>query len=145
MVTAASHSPLAVVERLRAAMNAHDLDALVGCFAPDHVSQTPAHPERDFTGADRVRGNWAQILGAIPDLRADLVRSVVDGDTAWCEWDWSGTRRDGAPHRMRGVTLTTVREDRISATRFYMEPVTRDGLDADSAVKETLSRSGPVR
>jgi ketosteroid isomerase-like protein len=145
MTTAASPSPLAVVERLQDAMNAHDLDALVACFTPDHDSRTPAHPERDFTGDEQVRRNWSQILAAVPDLHAALLRSVVDRDTAWCEWDWSGTRRDGEPHVMRGVTLTTVRDGRIAATRFYMEPVTRDGLDAGAAVQATLARPGMHR
>ena len=33
-----------IMDRLLAAMNAHDLDAFVACFAPDYASQQPAHP-----------------------------------------------------------------------------------------------------
>ena len=36
---------LAVVGRLRDAMNEHDLEALVDVFDPDFVSETPAHPQ----------------------------------------------------------------------------------------------------
>jgi SnoaL-like domain len=39
---------LPVVARLIEAANAHDLDALTDCFAPDFVNETPAHPERNF-------------------------------------------------------------------------------------------------
>ena len=59
--------PAAVVERLVAATNAHDLDTIVDCFADDYRNETPAHPERGFTGREQVRRNWTQILGAIPE------------------------------------------------------------------------------
>jgi hypothetical protein len=35
-----------VAERLAAAMNAHDLDAFVGCFQEGYESDQPAHPYR---------------------------------------------------------------------------------------------------
>ena len=86
-------------------MNEHDLEALVDVFDPDVISETPAHPQRTFRGADQVRRNWEQIFAGVPDLQADLLDAVVDGDTVWSEWDWRGTRRDGSAHRMRGVTI----------------------------------------
>jgi hypothetical protein len=72
-----------VVRRLHQAINDHDLDALVACFAADYDNRTPAHPARGFTGAEQVRRNWTGILGAVPDLKADLVACTVDGDVAW--------------------------------------------------------------
>jgi len=53
---------LEVVNRLLAATNAHDVDALVGCFAPDYVNETPAHPLRGFHGHEQVRSNWTAIF-----------------------------------------------------------------------------------
>ena len=79
--------PGALVERLRDATNAHDLDALVACFAEDYRNETPAHPERGFTGRAQVRTNWEQIFSAIPDVRAELLGCTVDGDTVWSEWE----------------------------------------------------------
>jgi ketosteroid isomerase-like protein len=133
--------PLATVDRLRQAIDDHDLEALVACFSADYVNETPAHPDRSFIGSDQVRRNWARILAAVPDLHAALVDATVDGSTVWCEWDWAGTRRDGTEHRMRGVTRTTVRDGSIVATRFFMEPVTRDGLDAPAAVQAVLAQA----
>ena len=101
---------LDVIGRLRDAMNEHDLEALVGVFDQDVISETPAHPQRTFRGADQVRRNWEQIFAGVPDLRADLLDAVADGDTVWSEWDWSGTRRDGSAHRMRGVTILGLRD-----------------------------------
>ncbi len=79
--------PAAMVERLRVASNEHNLPALVGCFAADYRNETPAHPERGFTGRDQVRRNWEQIFAAIPDLTAEVLRCAVDGDTVWTEWE----------------------------------------------------------
>src|SRR6478752_7181272 len=90
----------AVVQRLADATNAHDLEALVRCFAPDYRNETPVHPARGFVGRDQVRRNWEQIFGAIKDVRADLVNLSVDGDTVWSEWEHAGTRPDGTAHRL---------------------------------------------
>jgi hypothetical protein len=40
---------------LQRATDARDLEALVACFAPDYRNETPAHPERGFTGREQVR------------------------------------------------------------------------------------------
>ncbi len=130
--------PMAVVERLRAAVNAHDLDALVSCFTPGYISEAPAHPARDFVGSAQVRQNWGQILAAVPDLRAELVRSTVAGDTVWTEWDWTGTRRDGQPHHMAGVTIQGVADDAIAWVRFYMEVVEAGGQGPEAAVRQAV-------
>jgi ketosteroid isomerase-like protein len=127
--------PMAVVERLQAAINARDLDALVDCFRPGYVSEAPAHPARDFVGSDQVRRNWGQILAGVPDLRAELVRSTVVGDTVWAEWDWTGTRRDGHPHHMAGVTIQGVDAHAIAWARFYMEPVEVGGAGNEAAIE----------
>ena len=123
-----------MIERLAAAMNDHDLEALADCFDENVASEQPVHPARGFTGRAQVRKNWAQIFGGVPDLRAELVRSISDDDTAWAEWDWSGTRVDGTPHRLRGVTILGIRGDRAAWVRFYMEPVEQGGPSIDGAV-----------
>jgi ketosteroid isomerase-like protein len=129
----------AVVERLRDAMNEHDLEALVDVFDADFISETPAHPQRTFRGADQVRRNWEQIFAGVPDLRADLLDAVVEGDTVWSEWDWHGTRRDGSAHRMRGVTIQRVKDSRAVSVRFYMEPVEERGPAAGEAVRAIIA------
>ncbi len=136
---ASPQDPSATIDRLRSAINAHDLEAMVSLFAVDHVSEHPCHPDRTFTGVDQVRHNWSQILGGVPDLHVRLVSSKADGDRVWCEWEWTGTRRDGAPHAMRGVTLTTVADGLITRTRFYMEPVISDGVRVDDVIRHAMT------
>jgi ketosteroid isomerase-like protein len=124
-----------LVGRLRDAMNGHDLETLVDVFDPDVISETPAHPQRTFRGADQVRRNWEQIFAAVPDLHAELVDAVTKGDTVWSEWDWTGTRRDGSAHRMRGVTIQRVKDRRAVSVHFYMEPVEDGGVGPAEAVR----------
>lgn len=132
--------PQAMVDRLVDATNAHDLDALVACFAEDYENQTPAHPARGFRGRDQVRRNWEQIFAFVPDLRAAVLHRATDGDTAWTEWEMTGTRRDGTAHRMRGVIVFGVRDGVASWARFYLEPVDDDAATVDDAVREQVVR-----
>lgn len=134
---------LEVVDRLLAATNAHDLDGLVDCFAPEYVNETPAHPLRGFTGRDQVRRNWTAIFASVPDITARVTSSVVDGDDAWTEWEMSGTRRDGAPHAMAGVIIFGVRDQHIASARFYLEPVEQTGGDVNAAVQDAMRTTAP--
>ena len=131
-------SPAAMVERLRTAVNDHDLDALVACFAADYRNASPTHPARGFAGLDQVRRNWQQIFAAVPDITAEVVRSTVDGDTIWTEWEHRGTRPDGSPHLMRGVVIFGVADGVARWARFYLEPVDHDGGDMDAAVRRLV-------
>jgi hypothetical protein len=116
-------NPLSLVGQLRQAVDAHDLDGVVGCFAPAFRNETPAHPGRSFVGAEQVRANWAQIFGAVPDITATVGRTVVDNDVVWSEWELAGTRRDGVPQMLRGVIIFGVEGDTFAWNRFYLEPV----------------------
>jgi hypothetical protein len=112
-----------VLERLRDAQNAHDLDAFVACFDERYRSEQPVHPDRAFVGRDQVRINWAAVFAGVPDFRAELLRSTGQGDTGWAEWHWHGTRTDGTRLAMRGVTIFGIRDDRIVWGRLYLEDV----------------------
>lgn len=129
-----STDPTATVRRLADATNAHDLDALVACFADDYVNEAPVHPARGFRGAAQVRRNWTQLFAGIPDLTARVLDTSVNGETVWSEWEMSGTRRDGAAHLMRGVIIFRVVRGRIGAARFYLEPVDEGAGGVDAAI-----------
>lgn len=131
-----------VIARLERATNAHDLNALVSCFAPDYRNETPAHPARSFTGREQVRRNWEQIFAAIPDLTATVLRSAVSGDEAWTEWEHRGTRRDGSMHVMRGVVILGVSNGLLAWARFYLEPVQEGSENVDAAVRQQVAPGG---
>ena len=131
-----------LLARLERATNAHDLDAVVACFAPDYRNDTPAHPERGFTGREQVRRNWEQIFAAIPDIAATMLRSAVNANEAWTEWEHRGTRPDGSMHVMRGVVIFGVSNGLLNWARFYLEPVQEGGENVDAAVREQIAPGG---
>ena len=132
-----------VLARLERAANAHDVNTLVACFALDYRNDTPAHPERSFTGREQVRRNWEQIFAAIPDITATVLRSAVNGDEAWSEWEHRGTRRDGSAHVMRGVVIFGVANGLLTWARFYLEPVQEGSENIDAAVRRQVAAAGP--
>ena len=124
-----------VVERLNAAMNAHDIDAFVACFAEDYESEQPAHPDRAFRGNEQVRRNWSAVFAGVPDFSAELVRSAVVGEVEWSEWQWRGTQADGTRLDMAGVIVAGVRDGRLAWARLYIEPVEQGGEGIEAAVR----------
>lgn len=141
--TSRNNEPAALVARLQAATNAHDVEAIVACFAPNYRNETPAHPERGFVGREQVRKNWEQILAFIPDLQAEVTRHAVDGQTVWTEWEHRGTRRDGTRHLMRGAIIFGVVDGLAQWARFYLEPV-EDGIGSvDDAVRRQVTTGTP--
>lgn len=131
-----------MLERLTAAMNAHDLEALVACFADDYESTQPAHPGRAFRGAAQVRANWTGVFAGVPDLRAELLSvAAADADEGvgveLGEMRWTGTYTDGTPFAMQGAAVVGVVDDRIAWGRLYMEPVEQGGAGIDEMVRDT--------
>ena len=104
-----------VMGRLLAAMNAHDVDAFVACFAPDYRSEQPAHPSRAFGGSAQVRDNWTSVFAGVPDFHADLLVAVTTDD---------------------GIEAS-----QIAWGRLYMEPVEQDGSDIEQMVRDTYRPS----
>jgi ketosteroid isomerase-like protein len=132
-----------VMEAVVAAVNRHDLDSLVDCFAEDVRSATPAHPARSFVGREQVRRNWGQIFAAIRDVEAEIVSSTTTGDRVWAELRFRGHRPDGASWLMRGVTINDVRAGRVAAVQFYMEPVDVEGAGPDASVGRIVGAGTP--
>jgi ketosteroid isomerase-like protein len=132
--------PPEVIERLLLATNRHDLDALVACFAEDYSNETPLHPARGFVGRAQVRHNWEQIFTFVPDIRAEILRSAVDADTVWSEWEMHGTRRDGTAHLMGGCIVFGVVDGLVRWARFYLEQVDESDATVDVAVRDQVVR-----
>jgi len=133
--------PTELLDQLRQAVNAHDLDGIVACFASDYRNETPAHPSRGFEGRDQVRANWSRILSGMPDVVATVNRKVVDADVVWSEWEISGARPDGAAQALRGVMILGVEGEQFAWCRFYLEPVDAGDGGVDAAVGRFVASS----
>ena len=116
-------SPKVVFERMIQALNRHDLEAMVACYAPDYRSEQPFHPERNFVGPAGVRKNWSFFFTTMPDYQVEVLNEVVEGDTVWAELHFHGTQVDGTKQSTRGVTLLGIQADLISWARLYIEEV----------------------
>ena len=132
------NGPSATIDRLVRATNNHDLEALTACFAEDYVNETPVHPARGFRGRAQVGRNWEQIFGFVPDIQAEVIRSAVDAETIWTEWEMRGTRRDGKSHWMRGAIVFGVEQDLIRWAHFYLEPVDESDATVDDAIRKQV-------
>jgi ketosteroid isomerase-like protein len=132
-----------LLDELTAAQNARDLEGMLACFHEDYRSEQPLFPARTFQGIAQVRANWSALLEAIPDFHSEILRSAVDGDTAFVEVHWTGTKADGTPLEERGVLIMGIREGRIAWARLYVDEVERDGADIDAVVRRMAGTEAP--
>jgi ketosteroid isomerase-like protein len=126
---------LDLFERLVAAQNAHDVDAMVACLHDDYRSEQPLFPGRTFEGSHQVRANWSAIFAAIPDFRAEVLRQAAAGDTVFAELYWTGTNADGSRLDERGVFIAGYRGRLIAWARIYVDEVRGDGDGIDQVVR----------
>jgi len=116
-----------LVEQMRAALDAHDLDAFVDFFHEDYLGERPRHPDAPPSTREEVRENWTEVLRDVPDLRVEIPAAVQEGDTIWSEWRAYGTSLSGAALELRGVFIFGVRDGRVAWSRMYFEPVEQAG------------------
>jgi ketosteroid isomerase-like protein len=110
-----------VLLKMEAAINAHDIDAFVNCFALDFVGEHPVHPERNLIGAAQVRKNWTALFAQVPDIQAKLITHTIADELGWSEWQWQGNHTNSTELDMRGVVVVGLRENTIAWARLYME------------------------
>ncbi|MEU8175031.1 nuclear transport factor 2 family protein [Microbispora hainanensis] len=79
-----------VVDRMLAAMNAHDIDAVLRCFAPDAVA---VGPEMEAGNLDEIASYILQMWEGFPDLRLTLSERIGHGDALATELLATGTHR----------------------------------------------------
>jgi len=100
------------VERVLAALNAHDLDAFVAGYAPDATIED-GEDTVAARGHDEIRARYAPMFERFPDVRVEpLVRTAV-GDYVVQEERVTG-RGDAERH----VAVHTIRDGVIARERL---------------------------
>jgi ketosteroid isomerase-like protein len=117
-----------LLERMRAALDAHDLDTFLGFFREDYIGERPRHPGAKISSREDVRANWSEVIADVPDLRVEVPAAVQDGDRIWSEWRAYGTSLSGSALELRGVIIFGVQDGQVAWSRMYMEPVEQEGL-----------------
>jgi len=107
---------VAMLRRIAAAFDGHDLDGIMAHFADDAVFDGPRGPEawgQRFVGLDAVRAAFAARFTGIPDIRYQGDEHFVDGDRGASEWTLSGTTIEGQRIEVRGCDLWTFRDGKV--------------------------------
>ena len=117
-----------LVEQMRAALDAHDLDTFLSFFRDDYVGERPRPPGAKISSRADVRRNWEEVIADVPDLRVEVPAAVQQGDTIWSEWRAYGTARSGAMLELRGVIIFGIQDGQVAWSRMYLEPVEQEGL-----------------
>lgn len=126
------HSPsrdtaLAVAERWVAALNDGDVDRAAECFAIDYYDEAPSRQGESVSGRDAVRRNFGKLIDQLPDLHAEILRSIARDTTLWMEWRMRGTRRDGSIMEFAGVNIFEVAGECFRRGWIYTELVREMG------------------
>jgi ketosteroid isomerase-like protein len=126
MVTGTNQPTIETLERLLAAFNAHDIDAVMSFFVDDCVLETPRGPDpwgRRYEGRESVREGLAGRFAGIPDVHYGDDRHWVSGSRGCSEWLLTGTTTDGDRIEVRGCDLFEFREGKIARKDSYWKIV----------------------
>jgi quercetin dioxygenase-like cupin family protein/ketosteroid isomerase-like protein len=119
---ALAHRRLATMERLMAAFNGRDVDALMACMAADCAFQGAAGPEpegRRHHGRQAVRQAYEAILAAFPEAAWTDGQHAVAGETGVSSWRFVGRAQDGSAVDVRGCDLFAFDGDLIALKDSY--------------------------
>jgi glyoxylase-like metal-dependent hydrolase (beta-lactamase superfamily II)/predicted ester cyclase len=112
-------TPQALMTAYFDALTRHDLDAIAAAWAPDghcHVAG-----QADAAGPDGVRAYWAELFGAVPDMRFTVDALISEGDQVSVQWSATGTF--AGPGSYQGIEPTYARLDLEGLDLFRL----RDG------------------
>ena len=110
----------AVVGRLHAALNAHDLEEVRNVLAEDCIFESTSPPVGErHVGRDAVCHAWQEITLPQSPARFDIEELIVTGERATLRWHYHW---GPGPHaHVRGVDILTVREGKISESLAYVK------------------------
>jgi hydroxyacylglutathione hydrolase len=118
-----------VTHRYFEAINAHDLDAAVALWAPG--GRENVRGQVDATAPEGVRAFIGDLLGALPDLRWELLSTTTEGERCAAQWRMTGTfagpgtfgglTPTGHPLTLEGVDVLTVRDGLIQANDAFTD------------------------
>jgi steroid delta-isomerase-like uncharacterized protein len=90
------------------AVNRHDVEAALSCYAPDYRDRTAGHEDGD---RDSLRAAFVEMFGAFPDLRYTAEDVIVEGDKLVERFSSVGTHEGelmGMPPTGRQITITGI-------------------------------------
>jgi ketosteroid isomerase-like protein len=118
----AEESARTVVEKRFAAVNRHDLDAIVALYAPDAVDVSPDFCA-DRSGPEGARRTYRELFQAYPNVTADPTVSIVEGHRVAVQF-FARARDAGGTMTLdvRLAPVLTVEHGRITRDDTYFDP-----------------------
>ena len=116
----------ATLERLAAAFNAHDIDAIMTFFAQDCSLDLPRGPDphgRRYIGRDEVRRGLMTRFETTPDVHYSEVENFATGNTGMSRWLLTGTTPAGEKIRVRGCDFYTFGNGKVIRKDSYWKIV----------------------
>jgi ketosteroid isomerase-like protein len=113
---------LEAVQRFNAAVNRHDVDAVMAAMTEECVFEN-TNPPPDGTRYARqaaVRAFWEWFFARAPDAVFEAEEVVALGDRCVVRWIYRKTR-DGQPWHLRGVDVFRVREGKVAEKLAYVK------------------------
>jgi glyoxylase-like metal-dependent hydrolase (beta-lactamase superfamily II) len=120
-----------VARRYFDAINARDLDAAVGMWAPG--GRENVRGQVDVTAPEGVRAFIGDLLGAVPDVHFELLSTTTEEDRCAVQWRLTGTfagpgslggiEPTGHPVTMEGIDLLAVRDGIIQANDAFPDSI----------------------
>jgi hypothetical protein len=101
-----------VVDQVVEALNAHDLDAFVACYAPDAIIEN-GYGEVIAQGSDELHARYGLMFGESPDVRVEPLSRTEVGEFVVQE-----ERVTGRGEPLRQVVVYLVEDDLIARERL---------------------------
>jgi len=114
-------SPRHLIEQISRHVNAGDLEALLGLYEPE-AAYVP-RPGEVIEGLDAIRDAMERILALNPKLSGEVHRVVETNDFAlvFNRWRLTGTRSEGSPVEMSGVSADVLRRQPDDSWRVLID------------------------
>ena len=110
---------LGLMDRFTAALNAHDLDAVLALVTDDIVFESTSPPPDGarYQGRAAVAQVWGDLLASTPGARFAVEEQFSDGSgRAVVRW-----RYDWGEGHVRGVDIIRVRDGRLAESLAYVK------------------------
>ncbi|MCZ2095250.1 MAG: nuclear transport factor 2 family protein [Anaerolineae bacterium] len=121
--TLANDEAVSVVIAFNQALNARDLDTMMGLMTPDCVFENTVPPPDGarYEGQAAVRAFWERFFEAAPHTKIEIEEILGADDRCVMRWVYHWTGADGSAGHVRGVDLYTLRDGLIAEKLSYVK------------------------
>jgi len=112
-----------LIIRFNDALNAHDVDAMMGCLTEDSVFEntSPFPDGTRYEGRATVRAFWEEFFHNGQDQHIEIEDIFACGDRCTMRWVYSWRNTDNSTGHIRGVDVSMVRDGLIAQKLTYVK------------------------